>query len=214
MLDEIQGFTSVGLEEEIVSILTTALGKTVGSKLWIGSTRSANEGSWWEGFLKEGNVPAFGHRVRKWGKKKGTAWDSETALQEAYPSWPRWPDPMIVRGELAKAKTSSQAEYFYKLLRLNMGPMAGAGILETLVNAADWQGCQVDPPPEGERIEPGAYWGLDVGGSRSLSSIVAVDSEGRVDHVSFCGDVPDLKSRDRDAGAGGVLLGARTLGSC
>ena len=165
-LDEAQGFDSVGKEREIVGILETSLGKVKGSRLWSASTRSGNPSSWWHQFVEGGDDPELGHRVMSWGKHPDTEWDSLEALREAYPSWDEgWPDHRTILAELKKAKEDPSAALQYRLLRLNMGPESGKGLVATLVDADDWERCLVDSPPE---VEAPAFLGIDLGQNRSL----------------------------------------------
>ena len=111
--------------------------------------------------------------------------------------------------ERDKALDDPTERYWYRLLRLNLGPLAGAGIIPTLVDVDDWERCLTPDPVE---VLAPAIWGVDLGANRSLSSVVAIDGDGVVGHLAVAGQPPDLPQRDREAGADGVLLAALDSG--
>ena len=201
VLDEAAQFHP-GRASESARALITGLGKLPGSRIIAISTRSMRPGSWWADLIDGGTIPDEGILVHDYTAPTDIDPYTDEAVMAANPGYPVFPDPDVIRMEQKQARRNIRNEIAYRTYRLNQGEQAEAGLVETLIPAADYEQCTTTQAPT---IEGGYTLGIDLGRDRSLTSLIAVDEAGTVDHLSIVGTPPTIGDRDREAGADGAL---------
>ena len=172
---------------EMISVLTTASGKILNSRLVTCGTRSADPAHWFERRLKGPRAICYA------AAKDDDPFDPATWLKAnpALPEFP-WLQEVIAR-EAKDAKEDGALLASFRALRLNQGV---SPILESLVvSARSWERAEggVEAEAKGPYI-----MGVDLSGGVAVSALAAFHIRtGRLDAIGAFPAKPDLKERGR-----------------
>ena len=196
--------------ELLWSSLSTSLGKVAGSRLLAIGTRPADDSHFYARALEsadpeEGTV-AVVHAADR--DADPYAWSS---VQAANPGIEHGlPSAKLLRQELAQARRDPATLQSWRSLRLNQGVADVILDGDLLCPAEEWSAALNDDLPE---ARGGCVWGIDLGGSRSLSAVAAYwPLTGLVRVRAAVGAVPDLDVRGRQDGARDLYRRAQQRG--
>ena len=181
--------------EAMVAALRTALGKTPGRMIALG-TRPASDAHWFSEMLTGGSDYSQTHAA----KADDPVFQRRTWLK-ANPSLPAMPDlEAAIRREAKRARRDPMILQSFKALRLNLGI---SDVAESMLLDADtWAGIEGDAPREGRYS-----LGIDCGTSSAMSGAAAFWGEtGRLESFACFPKLPSLLERGNTDGVGSLYV--------
>lgn len=190
----------------------TALGKVPGARVLLVGTRPASPDHFMARLLTQAATEqtVVAHSYSATDDDPPGQWSTWVKANPGLRSRPPFPDPQALAAQSRLAQKSPSELASFRALRLNMGT-ADVDPGEAVLPADAWASA-MDPDQAGEPIGP-TWWGLDLGGARSLSAVACYwPQTGRVEVISAVGGTPDLVRRGTDDGVGDLYVTAAMTG--
>ena len=180
------------------SLMFSALKSSAGKRpdfrvIILGTLSPAVSGSWWPELVAGGSHERTYVQVHE--AAPGGQWDD---LREAFRACPLARTSAhlraVIRSERDAARRDPQLRREFEAWRLNR---LGDPSKEMLISVESWlevEGCDV-AEPDGRPIV-----GVDLGGSTSLSSAVAIYPSGRLEAIAMTAGIPDLAEQEKNCG--------------
>ena len=177
--------------DAMIAALRTSLGKQRGARVLAFGTRAADPMHWFSKLLEGGAEYSQVHAARETDPPF-----HRRTWQKANPSLRWMPDlEHEIRREARLAKIDPDQLASFKALRLNLGT---ADVSEQFViDPGIWQRIEGDAPREGQPV-----FGVDLGGSASMSSVAAWYPTGRLEAIGAFPHYPTLHDRGQADGVG------------
>ena len=199
-------------ESRAGSLMASALKSSVGKRedfrlIVLGTLSPAEAGSWWPELVAAGSHERTYVQVHQ--ADPGAPWDDLRQAIKACPLARTSPHlRAVIRAERDAARRNSQFRREYEAWRLNR---LGDPTKEMLVSVDSW--LAVEGREVGE-ADGRPVVGVDLGGSTSLSSAVAIFPSGRLEAIAMTAGIPDLYKQEKNCGLPrGIYAGCLKDGS-
>ena len=170
-------------------VLRTTIGKQRMTILLVGTLAPAPIDGWWPRLVQAGCAPGT-HVTCLQGDAK--TWDRWATIRRANPL--EGVNPLLrrtLKRQRDEARRDSRLKAAFLSMRLNVPTPDEA---KGLFGVDEWEGVLSRPVPPRSGLP---LWGVDLGGSRAWSAVVAVWSTGRVEALAMTAGKPDIAAQEK-----------------